>query len=548
MRKLFRDTVTVCVTLLPLLACSTETPADQASSKRGGTIVISASADADILLPQLTMSVQGKQIGDQIFDNLADIGDSLNTVGDAGFRPRLARAWKWAVDSSSIDFMIDPAARWHDGQAVRSSDVKYTFDLVRNPAFGSQLAPTLEDVDSVTTPDSLTARVWVSHHPPSLFFRLAGGIAILPEHLLAKIAPKDIRASAFARAPVGSGRFRFSKWTPSQTITLVEDSANYRGRPATDRIVWLVSPDYDAAALRFLAGQSDFLDLVKPDFLERVKTSGKSIVTGIPSLSYGYVAFNFHDGKRSRPHPIFADRDVRRALVMSVDRRALVKNVFDTLGLVGRGPFTRALATSDTASGLPYDTVAAGRILDAAGWKKSASGTRTKAGVPLHFTLLVPGSSAIRMKFAVLLQEQWKRVGADVAIEPLELSTFGERLETHNFDALLNAWQIDPDPASVRDEWMSADRRKDGFNFASYSNRQFDAIVDSAAMNENPVRSAQQYRAAYRILTDDAPALWLYESKNVFGVSKRIEPTGMRPDAWWARLPDWRVVSGPQTP
>jgi peptide/nickel transport system substrate-binding protein len=533
--------IAICTLLLSALACTSTEKGSHATAVRGGTLVISASADADILIPQLTMSVQGKQVGDQIFDNLADIGESMNTVGDAGFRPRLARTWKWAPDSSFIDFTIDSAARWHDGERVRSSDVRFTFGLTRDPNFGSQLAPTLEDVDSVTTPDTLTARVWVRHHPPSIFFRLAG-VAILPEHLLSRIAPKDVRTSPFARAPIGSGRFRFSEWKPSQTITLVEDSANYRGRPSSDRVVWLVSPDYDAAALRFLSGQSDFLDLVKPELLQKVVTSGKSIVTGIPGLSYGYVAFNFHDGPSARPHPVFSDRNVRRALVMSVDRKALVKNVFDTLAIVGRGPFTRAIATSDTASGLPYDTVAAGKILDDAGWKRSASGIRRKGSTPLHFTLLVPSSSAIRMKFAVLLQEQWKRAGADVAIEPLELSTFGERLEGHKFDALLNAWQIDPDPASVRDEWMSEDRRKDGFNFASYSNRQFDAAVDSAANAANPATSTVQYRRAYRILTDDAAALWLYESKNVFGVSKRIEPVGMRPDAWWAGLPDWRVV------
>jgi hypothetical protein len=50
------------------------------------------------------------------------------------------------------------------------------------------------------------------------------------------------------------------------------------------------------------------------------------------------------------------------------------------------------------------------------------------------------------------------------------------------------------------------------------------------------------YRRAYRILTEDAPAMWLYELRNAQGVSKRIHPTGIRPDAWWANLADWTVV------
>jgi hypothetical protein len=82
------------ITLLAILllsACS--------SDKRvGGTIVLSSAADADLLFPPLTLSLQGKQVSDQVFDNLADIGASLNTVGDAGFTPRLADKWQWAKD------------------------------------------------------------------------------------------------------------------------------------------------------------------------------------------------------------------------------------------------------------------------------------------------------------------------------------------------------------------------------------------------------------------------------------------------------------------
>ena len=57
----------------------------------------------------------------------------------------------------------------------------------------------------------------------------------------------------------------------------------------------------------------------------------------------------------------------------------------------------------------------------------------------------------------------------------------------------------------------------------------------------NPARSAELYRRAYRILVNDAPAMWIYELRNVQGSSKRIEPVGIRPDAWWAKLADWSV-------
>lgn len=97
-----------------------------AASEDGGTLVISTGGDPDILFPPLTSTIPGKIINDLVFDHLAEIGDSLNTVGDAGFEPRLARSWEWARDSLSIAFHLDPAAKWHDGIPVSASDVQFT--------------------------------------------------------------------------------------------------------------------------------------------------------------------------------------------------------------------------------------------------------------------------------------------------------------------------------------------------------------------------------------------------------------------------------------
>src|SRR5258708_3953223 len=92
----------------------------------GGTLVISVGADPDVLIPSLVQSTVGAEITDMIYDRLADIGDSLNIVGDKGFTPRLADRWTWPADSLSIAFHINPKAKWHDGVPVRSSDVRFT--------------------------------------------------------------------------------------------------------------------------------------------------------------------------------------------------------------------------------------------------------------------------------------------------------------------------------------------------------------------------------------------------------------------------------------
>jgi peptide/nickel transport system substrate-binding protein len=523
-------------TVLLLSACSSDKPV-------GGTIVVSSAADADVLFPPLTLTLQGKQVVDQVFDNLADIGPSLNTVGDAGFTPRLADRWKWSPDSLSVAFHVNPLARWHDGVRVSAEDVRYTFQLVKDTSLASPLASNLDNVDSVSVSDSLTAVVWFHRPAPDAFFKAASPVVILPAHLLRQTAPAALRESAFARAPVGSGRFKFAAWDRGSRIVLQADSANYRGRPVADRAMWLVSPDYQAASLRFLGGAADFLDVVKPELIPQVKAKGGDVIVSPGSLDYGYAAFNLRNASNTGPHPIFGDRQTRRALVMAVDRSAIVRNVFDTLGLVAHGPATRIMPTSDTTIGIPYDPTQAVRTLDSLGWKRGTNGFRARGKAPLAFTLMVPSSSAIRMKIAVLLQEQWKKVGANVRVEPLELNTFGGRIEERKFEALLNAWHIDPTPSSVREEWASSEIRKGGYNATSYRNPEFDAVIDSATTEMNPSHSVELYRRAYRILTDDAPAMWIYELRNVHGASKRIHPVGIRPDAWWADLADWSVSS-----
>src|SRR5215207_8373129 len=114
----------------------------------GGTMVVATPAEAKMLLPALQTSDMDKEVTELLFDRLAEIGDDLNTVGDAGFRKVLAERWEWAPDSLSIAFHLNPRARWHDGAPVRASDVRYSVALIKDPAFGSLALPLVTNIDS----------------------------------------------------------------------------------------------------------------------------------------------------------------------------------------------------------------------------------------------------------------------------------------------------------------------------------------------------------------------------------------------------------------
>ena len=72
----------------------------------GGTLIIALPAEPPTLMPPLLRYTQEKEVADQVFDFLAEIGPDLNSFGDAGFTPRLAESWRWAADSLSIAFRI----------------------------------------------------------------------------------------------------------------------------------------------------------------------------------------------------------------------------------------------------------------------------------------------------------------------------------------------------------------------------------------------------------------------------------------------------------
>jgi peptide/nickel transport system substrate-binding protein len=82
-----------------------------------------------------------------------------------------------------------------------------------------------------------------------------------------------------------------------------------------------------------------------------------------------------------------------------------------------------------------------------------------------------------------------------------------------------------------------------GANFGRYASAAFDATVDSAVSTFEPAQRTALFRRAYQLILDDAPALWLYEPRNLAAVRSHLVPTGMRADAWLAGLSDWDVQS-----
>jgi peptide/nickel transport system substrate-binding protein len=516
----------------------------------GGTVIIGTGQDPKTLFPPNADNIQARAVTELIFQKLADRGASLNTVGDAGFVPRLAQRWDWSPDSLAVTFHIDPRARWQDGHAVTAEDVRFGFQLFTDSLVGARMRGDLRaSIDSVSVGDSITCTAWFRKRSPERFDGLVTSLTPLPAHLLRDIWHDSVALSAFSRAPVGNGPFKLVKWEQQVRLELAP-SASYGGAHATlDRVIWTFAPDASTLVKQLMAGESDFLENPSVDDAVAAGKQTDLRVIRLGNYNYNFLFFNLRDGASDRPHPLFGDRALRRALTMALDRQLLVRSVFDSLGRVGLGPFVRAQWSADTTlTQIPFDRQGAMRLLDSLGWRTGADGVRARNGRPLAFTLILPTSSQPRQRFAVLMQEQWRSAGVKVDIERLDNKAWTERSQQHLFDASMGGWGATPTPSGVAQTWTSSATSKGGLNWGRYQNTSFDALVDSAVTAPTQADAKAHYRAAYQIIVDDAPAIWLYEPPSLALVNTRLQLGTIRPDAWWMGIPSWSIAPGKRLP
>jgi peptide/nickel transport system substrate-binding protein len=508
-----------------------------------GTLIFAAVGEPGTLLPPTSEDVVARDIDEQLFLKLADVGLSTNTVGDEDFQPLLAERWEWDGPLTLV-FHVDPRAKWQDGQRVTAADVAFTFDAYVDSVVASPARPQLRRIASVTARDSLTAVFRFRERYPEMFYDAVYHMRVLPAHLLKGVPRNQWRSAPFGRQPVGNGPYRFVSWRAGEVIELTADSTFFLGRPGIRRLIWRFTPDLQVAITQIVADQADGREqLFTAEQVERARAAAQLTLYPYRGNSYGYLGFNFAaNGDTTQPHPIFGDREVRRALTMAVDRARLLKNVFGDFAKVPPGPESQLWWIWDPeARQLPYDTARAGRLLSARGWRDSdRDGIRDKAGQRLAFRVLVPSTSRSRVQYATLLQEQFRAVGVQMDIDQVESSVMGERARSGRFDAIMLGWNNDPTPTSgMAQVWTHAGFG--GSNALRYDNPAFDQLVDRAGTAATRAQARSLWRAAIETINADAPAIFLYAPDNVAAFHKRVADVKIRPDSWAALLRTWRI-------
>ena len=275
----------------------------------------------------------------------------------------------------------------------------FTFERARDPHLSPRLSG---ELSRIAPSPRMATGAWSSDSPTVRRAALRrGGRWHLPAHLLAGIPPAEVEQSPFVRNPVGNGPYRWVRSVPGQLIELAANERFFLGKPGISRVVVRAATDADARINLVLSRGADAIDNVLPPLanLKRMNENPEVRLIPVPSPTLGFWLFNQRDpSDTSRPHPILSDRDVRRAITLSLDRALLVQAVYGSYGEVPYGPASSILWIRH---GMPKaagpNRGQARRLLASKGWTDSdGDGILDRNGQPLRLELNYPSTSAVR--------------------------------------------------------------------------------------------------------------------------------------------------------
>ncbi|HXE58613.1 MAG TPA: ABC transporter substrate-binding protein [Gemmatimonadales bacterium] len=536
--------LTVAAVLLAALSASAA-PAQSPPADDRGTITIVVGEEGFPAVPPLVQTRARQDVADLLFLRLALPGPDYRTAGDKGFRPQLAESWH-RRDSLTLVFDLHPRARWHDGRPVTAHDVVFSFERARRPGFDPQRATLLRHLASVTAESDHRVAFRFARAYSEQLYDATYHVHVVPRHLLASIPDSALATSDFVKAPVGNGPYRWGRRRPGEFIELRANPTYFRGAPKLERVIFRVAEDPEAQISLLLSGEVDAHEYVAPlGNVARVEAHPDLRIVPVPSFTVGYLLFNRRDpADTTRPHPIFGDRDVRRALTLALDRARMVEAAFGPYGAVPVGPVPMSMWIRDPqADPVPYDTAQARALLAARGWTdRDGDGVLDREGRPFAVSLNFPTTSAVRRQMALQVQEQLRRLGVRVELVPLGGPEWAGRRRSGRFDIDFSSASMDPSPSGLRQSWSCAGIG--GSNVAHYCNPAVDSLIERALVA--PGSGLAEWRAVVRTIVEDAPAVFMYTPSYPVAVHRRFVDLDIRPDARWLALPAWRVAPGRQ--
>ncbi len=548
MLRLIIITIVNIAILSTLIACSSgddvsqsteETKQEQSSISTssasepvdGDWLIYHLSAEPATLNPiTATDAYEGTVNNKKIYETLIERNNETLEL-----EPLLAESWEISEDKLKYTFKIREGIKWHDGTPFTSEDIVFSYKTIMNPKVDTpQLRSYFQEIRDVKAIDDLTVEFTYAR-PYFLALEFCGGMPIVPKHIFDE---GDFNTNPAGRAPIGTGPYKFVKWTTGRDIVLKKNPDYWGEKPKLNKIVFKIITD-QTVAFQVLKRKDLDVSGLTPIQWER-QTSSPAFEESFDKLSYFTPNYSYIGWNSKRP--FFADKQVRTAMTHLVNRELILDKILYNLGTIVTNPFYINSPEYDKSiKSLDYNPAKAEELLEKAGWiDHDGDGIRDKDGVKFAFEFLIPGGSETGEKIATILKEELDNTGIEMDIRKTEWAVFTTRLTESNFDAVTLAWSmgVESDPYQI---WSST-QAESGSNFIGFKNEEADKLIEEARTEFDRENRKELYRRFAEIIHEEQPYTFLFCRKSTVAVNKRFEnvvvyPLGIDPVEWHVPQP-----------
>ena len=473
--------------------------------KRGGTFVTMGHQDITSLSPDNAGPTVWYVLIYNIHEALLKVDENYKLV------PVLAESYQVSADGKTWTFKLRKGVKFHDGQPFTSADVKYYYDYLGDVKNAAISQPLFAQVSKVDAPDDATIVVTLKQ-PNAPFAALTATMGIVAKHVHEKIGEK-----AYNQAPVGTGPWKFMEQKVGDHVTLQAFDDYWDGRPWIDFWRENVVPETSVRAIALQTGDADSTTwpLAPEDTLKNLQDA-KFQYFRSPGVAVNHYPMNL---KR----PFFADKRVRQAMMYTLDRDAMVKDLLKGLAVKATSNISPALEFYYEPNVTQYsrDVEKAKALLKDAGYTAGPDGILANAqGQKLSFVCTVFSGDALRKSESEIVQRSLKEVGIDMQLQEKETSAALAGYRKGEFDMAIFNWTYggsngDPDTADLLSGTTN--------NIMQWNVPQVDDLLHRGAAETDGAKRKQIYSDLQKLVSDEVPFLYIMYWESVLFFNKRIK-------------------------
>ena len=418
----------------------------------------------------------------------------------------LAQSWAFSADGKSMIIKLRKGVKWHDGAPFTAKDVKFTFDLIKNPDMASSFSARLNHVTDIQTPDDSTVVLTLDTLDASLPDAFTS-IMIVPEHLLGKMSVKELRNSDWWKQPIGTGPFKWHAYLPDQYVELDANKNFYRGRPKLNKLINRYFKDGSSASIALQAGEIQHTYLT----LDQVKQSRNNSVFNViagPSNVLNYIGVNNND-------PRFKDVRVRQAILLAIDRNAIIKYIYGNEATLSNCVLSLPKFVPADINPYAMNVTVAKQLLTDAGWHK--------LNHDLPIELLTYYGDQVSKDVVSSLQAMLGDIGVNIRPRFVDVATFSQMVESGKFSMVFAGGGNGPDPSVLAPLMASTDAPPKGANRMRVNLPELDSLFKAGQIEADDVKRTKIYKNVCRLTNAKLPWIPLWMTNRFGGVAKNAK-------------------------